>query len=353
MESFKEECIISFYEELYLINKSDKSEVKVVKNNLDNKIYVKKILNNYSKEVFLSMKKNCHHNISKIYEVIEIDKKLIIIEEFINGRTLEELLEGSTLTEEQLINYFNQICDALEYIHNVTKPIIHRDIKPSNIMVNEDGKIKIIDFDSSREFKKEGKEIDTVLLGTTGFASPEQYGFAQTDCRSDIYSLGVLLDFMLDKSDINKEVYQDIIRKCLNMNPDDRYLDIKSLRKDILKIHEKLEKNKVSWIPPGFRTKKIWKMVIAILGYIFIFDLCIVVYEPRDGTGIILIIQKIIFFCAMMNLLFLYSNYRGIFTRIPLIREKNIVLKLIGYILISMFILFSWILLEIIILSLI
>ena len=82
------------------------------------------------------------------------------------------------------------MCDGLKELHE--QKIIHRDIKPSNMILQADGRIRLIDFDAARIFK-DNKATDTELLGTKDYAPPEQYGFGQTDPRSDIYSLGVTI----------------------------------------------------------------------------------------------------------------------------------------------------------------
>lgn len=120
-----------------------------------------------------------------------------------------------------------ELCSVLEFLHG--KDIIHRDIKPSNISLANDGHIRLIDFDAAR-MPKEDLEQDTRLLGTRGYAPPEQYGFAQTDARADIYSLGVTLEQLLgDKA--HKKRYKRIIGKCTNLNPDKRYQSARQVKR--------------------------------------------------------------------------------------------------------------------------
>lgn len=120
-----------------------------------------------------------------------------------------------------------ELCTVLEFLH--AKDIIHRHIKPSNILHAKDGHIRLIDFDAAR-MPKEDLEQDTRLLGTRGYAPPEQYGFAQTDARADIYSLGVTFEQLLgDKA--HKPRYRRMIRKCTNLDPDKRYQSARQVKR--------------------------------------------------------------------------------------------------------------------------
>ena len=109
---------------------------------------------------------------------------------------LNELVKERRMEEAQIIKLMLQLCDTLIYLHGQTPAVIHRDIKPQNIIVDEAGKIKLIDFGISRLYDKSAHN-DTVFIGTQEFAPPEQYGFSQTDERSDIFSLGVVLCWLL------------------------------------------------------------------------------------------------------------------------------------------------------------
>lgn len=138
-----------------------------------------------------------HPNIPKIYEIFQNEDDGIIIEEFISGETLESKLENGFLPEEKVIKYSVQILNALQEIHQ--RNIIHRDITPSNILISSDDVIKLIDFGISRNWKENQKK-DTNILGTVGYASPEQFGFQQTDITTDFYALGVLINVMLTET---------------------------------------------------------------------------------------------------------------------------------------------------------
>ena len=123
-----------------------------------------------------------------------------------------------------------QVCEALLCIHE--EGIVHRDIKPENIIITNDGVVKLIDYDIAR-IDDSAKSSDTTILGTTGYAAPEQYGIAKTDARSDIYSIGILINVMLTGEHPSKKMcsgkWQKIVNKCTRINPDERYQNIREL----------------------------------------------------------------------------------------------------------------------------
>lgn len=155
----------------------------------------------------------------------------ILVREYVEGTSLDRYAEDNDLTERQIVDICLKLCDILSYLHHRSEPIIHRDIKPQNVIVKPDGTIALIDFDIARVFNDEN-DTDTVFFGTRSYAPPEQYGFSQTDARADIYSLGVLLRFLLTGSpreNKNVRVYRPlgkIIRTCTAFAPDERYSDV-------------------------------------------------------------------------------------------------------------------------------
>jgi serine/threonine protein kinase len=139
-----------------------------------------------------------HSNLPDVIDFFEESGKVYLVMEFIRGTTLERRLQmaGGPLDESIVMGWTLQLCDVLNYLHTRPQPIIFRDLKPSNIMVNEEGKIKLIDFGIARFFKTEASH-DTETLGSRNFAAPEQYGLGQSDARTDIYALGATLYALL------------------------------------------------------------------------------------------------------------------------------------------------------------
>src|SRR5699024_1857477 len=258
-----------------------KDKVYIVVSSLDDKIYIKKILDEDKYNIYKKLKSLSIRNIPKIYDIIRIDDQLIVIEEYINGSSLKDILsEIGTISEFNVIKYTLQLTDILDKLHSITPAIIHRDIKLSNIMLSNDGIIKLIDFDIAR-IHKEDQTTDTHILGTHGYASPEQFGFNQTDIRTDIYSLGVTMNKMLvGEIPVNK-LYEgelsNIISKCIELDSKKRYQNMNELKDALLKEKKKYDVKKGNSdyvvIPklPGFRSKSLILKVISWTWYMILF----------------------------------------------------------------------------------
>ncbi len=191
-----------------------------------------------------------HEGLPKFEGRIEKEDQFYILREFIEGVPLDEYLLDNPVSEAQSINIIMELCDILSYLHTQPEPIIHRDIKPSNIIINPiDNKITLIDFGISRKYT-EGAETDTCFFGTQKFAPPEQYGFAQTDCRADIYALGMVFRYLLSGDTESKwkgnKALQKIADKCTAFSPENRFQNAVVLKKALLK-HKRHVKQKISY----------------------------------------------------------------------------------------------------------
>lgn len=169
------------------------------------------------------------------------DEMYCVVRKYIAGQTLAEYVQENPISRERFLSIALQLCDILAYLHRQNPPVIHRDIKPQNIIIDEEGQITLIDFGISRSYNKMAGE-DTTRFGTRRYAAPEQYGFAQTDNRSDIFSLGVLLSWLLNghtdpaeaENDPRKDVYQKVARKCTSFDPRDRYQNVDQVKTALL-----------------------------------------------------------------------------------------------------------------------
>ena len=182
------------------------------------------------------MKRLKHPNLPAIVDVIEGVDGLLIVMDYIEGQSLEDIVRSyGAQRQEMVISWAKQLCSVLCYLHGRTPPIIYRDMKPSNIILRPDGKLILIDFGAAREYKEETFQ-DTVLLGTRGYAAPEQYrSDGQSDERTDLYSLGVTL-FRLFTGAEPQELcpvrelvpeispgIEKILLKCTRVNKKERY----------------------------------------------------------------------------------------------------------------------------------
>lgn len=168
-----------------------------------------------------------------IYEVCADDSGITVLEEYIEGKRLSDILAGNVLDKKSACKYAMQICDALIFLHSVG--IIHRDIKPSNIIIKEDGTAVLIDLSIARFINEQ--ESDTQALGTPGYAAPEQFGISQSTKTTDIYGLGCLLNIMLTGShpsvDLPKGRLKKVVEKSTATQISKRYRDAKSFKKAI------------------------------------------------------------------------------------------------------------------------
>ncbi len=162
-----------------------------------------------------------HPNLPRVYDAFSTQGRSYLVMEYLEGKTLQQILrenDARPIPVAQALTYALQLCDVLVYLHQHHPPIIFRDLKPSNVMVTESGHIYLIDFGIARLFK-EGQQQDTALLGSLGYAPPEQHGIAQTNQRSDLYALGATLHYCLTGKDPYAAGYQFAFPAVKEYNP--------------------------------------------------------------------------------------------------------------------------------------
>lgn len=209
------------YEVIRLLKQSEKSTVQLLRERNGEQLFIRKTLQGRH-PVYRTLQEVSHPCLPTVYEVSIDGETTTVIEEHIEGKTA-----GSVeLSNRQCRDIVTELCNVLAFLHG--KGIIHRDIKPSNILLKKDGHICLIDFDAAR-VPKEDSEQDTVLLGTRGYAPPEQYGFSQTDERADIYALGVTMRQLLGVR-ADRPGYRRILSKCTNLDPDKRYQSVRQVK---------------------------------------------------------------------------------------------------------------------------
>lgn len=169
-------------------------------------------------------------NLPEIYDAIDLEDGQIVLEEYIDGITIAQVMESGKYRYRGAKNVIFGVCQALTVLHQ--RGLVHRDVKPENVMIDKSGRIVLIDFNASRHVGEGNR--DTVIMGTVGYASPEQLGLSQSDARTDIYAAGVLYNVMLTGSHPSLTIASGragrIVRKCTAVNPDDRYQTAAELR---------------------------------------------------------------------------------------------------------------------------
>jgi len=223
MSVYTKEFIQSQYTLVSLLSETSRTKVEVVRRQAG-PLAIRKTLH-YQNSVYTVLKKLYHPGLVHIFELMISNNETVIIEEYIGGETIQQKIDrGDTFTLGQVYNWLCQLAQILIYIHS--NNIIHRDIKPANLIISSDGVLKLIDFDSSRTYR-ETRQTDTTYLGTKGYASPEQYGYAQTDARSDIYSAGILCNQLLTGQLTGGTIYDAKFRRivsiCTQLDPQYRY----------------------------------------------------------------------------------------------------------------------------------
>lgn len=211
-----------------------------------------------------TLKRLKHPYLPSIIDVIEDDETFIIVMDYVEGRSLDKILEEHGVQQESVVvEWAKQLCDVLGYLHSRTPAIIYRDMKPANVMLKPDGTVTLIDFGTAKNYEINYGE--TTGIGTIGYAAPEQYigsGLGRTDARTDIYCLGMTLYHLLTGQDPCRNLISDtsiravnpalsrgldsIIRKCTAHQPEDRYQSCEELMYDLenYEILEPLYKKK-------------------------------------------------------------------------------------------------------------
>lgn len=205
-----------------------KPGVFLVRSREDGKRYVKKLITLYDRSIYSFLKDNPVEGMPGIVEIYEGSNCLVVIEEYIEGNTLEAILEKGTIPEKRAVTIVKEICSILDRLHTLSKPIIHRDVKPSNVIITPEGKLFLLDMNAAKWHHPE-KNNDTRTMGTMYYAAPEQAGFgmyASSD-RSDIYAVGMILNVMLTGAFPRERKASGtlwrIIERCISLDAQKRY----------------------------------------------------------------------------------------------------------------------------------
>jgi len=208
--------------------------------NPDGEQFVQKFISAEKLSIYKQLQTLKHQGLADVLVIKKEKAGYLVVTEYIPGETLASKLEKvGKLNEADALNFIRQLCLVLDKVHQ--RGIIHRDITPNNIIITPEKKLKLIDFGIARIYKESQNE-DTQLLGTPGYAAPEQFGFDQTNASSDIFALGVLLNVMLTGKKPNEKVVKNerlakIIKACTAMEPAIRYQDVLQVDYDLRQLH--------------------------------------------------------------------------------------------------------------------
>ena len=381
--TLEEESRLSFYRELTVLD--EKKNIVLVQDRRNSELCVNKTLDISSRDVYEQLASVRIEGVPAVKECVADDGKLIVVEEYVQGRSLKQVLdEHGLLNEEQAYEIAVQLVDILVRLHQLEPAIVHRDIKPSNIIIEKNGHVNLIDFNAARHVNADKNE-DTRMLGTVYFAAPEQFGFGQSDERTDIYGLGATINYIMtgDKpgAGIAECRFSDILKKCLMVDAKDRYQSAEELRgvldmlnysivqdnrkkaetafgKDntisvvrtyrnirdiIVKMYRKYQKRNydidTSWrryLLPGFRRLNVVYCLIALVWYAVIVWMTITfaVTDSKTGipvTGGELTMYKIAVFVLLFGMTMWFGNYLNIRRKLPGMKKINVLSTILTF----------------------
>ena len=225
MYSWLSEQLRTEFEVVRLLKERPRGSVRLIRHNAGGNQFILRHFQGNGEVYRRLLSCSCRY-LPLVYEAAEQDGENIVIEEFVQGDTLDFLLKEALFSPQETKQTIKQLCQGLWVLHSMAA--VHRDIKPENVILRGSDAV-LIDFDAARLHKPEA-EADTHILGTTGFATGPQYGLGQSDTRTDIYSLGVLMNVMLTGQHPSKKLAEGrlgrIIQRCTQINPAKRYKNV-------------------------------------------------------------------------------------------------------------------------------
>ncbi|MBN2864258.1 MAG: protein kinase, partial [Bacteroidales bacterium] len=277
------------YTNLRLLSSKESVQVWLCEDECQN-LYIQKIYNEKADSIQLNANFKLHSQLQHpgipcALEIINEEKRTIVIYEYIYGLTLKKYLDlYGCVDEKTAVKWFIELLSILDYIHTALDvPVIHRDIKPSNIVIDGKGDLHLIDFGIARTFKNTHLK-DTVVLGSHGFAPPEQYGLNQSDVRSDVFSAAVTIYYSVTGTSLAEPPYQvmplstkkglysrkfsEILVKAAMLNPSERYPTAASLKKDVEQHYKRITKPVQRFIVATFSIFLLLSILIFMVAFI-------------------------------------------------------------------------------------
>ena len=310
--------------------------VALVQHTQTGRVYVKKTLTNFHTDIFRRLQKQPVYGMPVIREVIEDGSVLIIIEDYITGRPLSEILsEKGVISASLAVRTVRDVLVILAGLHAMQPPVIHRDIKPSNILLTDDGRTVLLDLDAAKWYDRT-ESRDTKLIGTKGYAAPEQYGFGPSSPQTDIYGVGVLLNVCLTGAFPQDRKAEGplgaVVARCTALEPANRYLSAMDVVAALDRIvqgaqpepvtrfapaaervpeHTPVTEGWQSWLPPGFRSRRPLVWILSAIGYIL--GLAITTGFDMKGYDVTAnIVARVCTTAAFLLIVFFAGNWRGV-----------------------------------------
>ena len=330
----KKEIKIYFDNYEVLDNDINKTSLIVLRNKSTGSLCIQKILTDYDLDVYKTLKTHPVNNTPRIIDYIETETNLVLLKEYIVGITLDEFLQDRGFNKPLFFKHMYKLCDIinnLQSLKNTTnnneRSIIHRDIKPSNIIISDDNELYLFDLNAAK-FYKENESRDTKLLGTENFAAPEQYGFGPSNRSTDIYAIGKLIEQYVNLSN-DKDFVKDmtkIINNCCEMDYKNRYKNIYELKTDLYRAEHKL----MNLVFPGFRHLSFFNMAFATLIYSILIFVCFI-YTNYDRP-----LLNTLIFIAAFSFILVFFNYLDVLRFFPITKSKNLLIKYLSRIIVSL-----------------
>lgn len=324
-----EELALSYYKEISDLNKGH--EVYLVKNIQTSRLYVKKVLSVYNADVYRYLIHHPVENTPRIYEAVEDKGKLIVIEEYINGTSLRDYLAKGPVPEAEAVSITIKLCKIVQDLHQCVPPIVHRDIKPSNIILMDDGSVRLLDMNAAKQYLGESEQ-DTQLIGTAGFAAPEQYGFGSSTIQTDMYAIGVLMAVLVygsfSRHALTNSPYDRIVEKCTRIDPNDRFASVQDIINALHLVRssepEKAPKERfIRWLPPGFRTLKPGRIIVSLILYAFLIAVGTGLTVENPVSQLEIALNKLFFILCCLAAVFIIGNYMDVWDKLGISKIKN------------------------------
>ncbi|MBO4951860.1 MAG: protein kinase [Lachnospiraceae bacterium] len=359
---------MSYYKPIAAIN--EPHHVYLVQHQETKKIAIKKVLDVYNLAVYAKLYRNPVAGTPRIINYCEETGHLTVIEEYISGTSLQDKISHTDIAPNDMLQYMLDLCAILEQLHLHNPAIIHRDVKPTNVIITSYNRAVLLDFNAAK-YHTAAKDSDTILLGTQGYAAPEQYGFGQSSPQTDIYSMGILLKEMAEASHCQNPYICAVTAKCTQMNPAERYRSIGELRQALLanggifpyphagqastgdlsglssnrsnaqtQNDSVTSANHMQFAPPGFRSKTPWKMAVALLTYIFLAWFCLSM-KVNNTFGAALWVERVFALIMMLFIVASIFDYLHVRQLMPLCQHEKKALRIFGVVVLDILVVFG------------